>query len=349
VGTSMRKAYRRIIGPSHCAPLRGVAAVILAAGRGQRLLPFTAVTPKPLLPVLNLPILLWTTASLQRAGLGDVCINLHHMPDAFCEAIRVCNEHGLRLRSVYEARPTGPLGGAISCRSALPDSDVCLILSGDALYDLDFGALLAAHRASRSDLTLTVTKVSDAWRYGVLDIDSRGFVTRMREKPREVQPVEYVSCGIYAISTQRLLRLHPPSSMPYDFIDLVSSMLAAGDAVATYSAGGWSDVGTPDDLRDVNLAYLASPHLAVIALHEWESPTGELWRDGTEPLPQACSIIGRALVGPRVTIDSGVTLSDSVIGSRATIRTGAKVIRSVILPGATVPAGAQVTNGVVGP
>src|SRR5262245_50420937 len=108
---SVHEIYHRVVTGQGRAPLPGVSAVILSGGRGQRLSPLTDTTPKPLLPILNLPLLLWKTARLKRAGVQEVYANVHYLPEAFHEAVGICEMYGPRLRLVPEARLTGPLGG----------------------------------------------------------------------------------------------------------------------------------------------------------------------------------------------------------------------------------------------
>jgi mannose-1-phosphate guanylyltransferase len=342
-------AYRRLVTGEAHTQLHATSVVILAAGRGKRLSPLTDSLPKPLLPVLNLPLLLWATARLSRVGMRDVFVNVHYLAAAFQQVAAICESYGPRLHLVHEGRPTGPLGGVISCRSKLPDSDICLILSGDALYDIDFQQLVAAHRASGSDLTLTVTGVRDGQRYGVLDIDENGFVTNMREKPRNVRPLENISCGIYVMSMRRMARLTFSGETPYDFVDLVSSMLAAGDSVFTYNIETWRDVGAPRDLLDVNLAYLRSKHLPAVASLCHVSSMGEIWTSGETTAPSGVIVKGRALLGDRVTIEPGAILCDVVVGTGATINAGARLTSSVVLMGASVLARADVTKQIVSP
>jgi NDP-sugar pyrophosphorylase family protein len=339
--------YPRLITSLQGNPLQGTAAVILAAGSGRRLSPLTRSTPKPLLPVLNVPILLWKTARLKQAGIKEVCANIHYLREAFKDVEVTCETYGPRLRLVFEERLTGPLGGAISCREKIWNSEVCLIISGDSLEDIDLLRLVAAHHRSGAGLTMTATCIHNASRYGVLDIDSEGFVTRMREKPSEVIPSAIVSCGIYVMSTRLLLQLAMPKTGLIDFVDQVSTMLLSGEPVFTYAIDSWIDIGTPDDLLNANLTYLNSINLGLVAsLHKGGS-TGELWVQDAAQYPAETQIEGRVLLGAKTIIESNVKLKNSVIGDRAIIKCGATVTNSVLLPNAVIDAARHVTNEVV--
>jgi mannose-1-phosphate guanylyltransferase/phosphomannomutase len=344
----MNESYRRLLGDAPNRPLPGISAVVLAGGAGSRLTPFTRTIPKPLLPVLNLPLLLWTMARFGRAGLATICANVCYLPDAFQDVQAMSEGLGPRLRIVREARPTGPLGGLISCSPALPESDTCVIVSGDALYDIDLRALIAAHRRSQSDLTLTTRLVQGAERYGVLDVDPHGYVVRMREKPQTVRQWEHVSCGLYVMSRQLLSSLTPrEDSEPYDFIDLVSSMLASRSRIATYELQSWHDVSTPADLLAANMTYLSTDNLTQIASRRARSSHGELWTDASIPVPRQMNVAGRVLLGKGATVATSARLSNVVVGAGATILSNAEISSSVVMPCATVLSGARVSNEVV--
>jgi NDP-sugar pyrophosphorylase family protein len=346
----MNDAYYHLLSASPISPISGISAVILAGGEGRRLAPLTTTIPKPLLPVLNLPVLLWTMAELGRIGLETVCANICHLPNAFQEVESLCNRRGPRLRLVLEARPTGPLGGLISCRSALPEGNICLIISGDAIYDVDLHALIEAHRSSGSALTLTTKFVQGAQRYGVVEVDSNGYIISMREKPQAVRPCELVSCGLYVMSRQLLSTLSPrPNFAPYDFIDLVSHLLASGHRVLSHEIKNWYDVGTQEDLLRVNMHYLATQDLSVIASRRNRFLRGELWMDASSLQPQHITVGGRVLLGKDTVIGSGVNLDNVVVGDKATILSNAAVSSSIIMPSATVPSDARVNAEVVGP
>jgi NDP-sugar pyrophosphorylase family protein len=336
IDASAPGAYRRLLAwsaPRDPAP--GLAGVILAAGRGRRMAPFTDREPKPLLPVLRLPIMLWAMAQLHRAGVSQVRANVSHLAGQFEPLAALCAETGPALRLVVEPRPTGPLGGLVSCRAALPVAADYVVMNGDALNDIDLTALVARHRRCGAELTIAVTAVPDASRFGVLDLDGADRIVGMREKPAIVRPTEFVHTGVYVISHGLLAGLDLPTRPGEVNVDvLVRDLVAAGRPPAAYRhAGFWSDLGTPEALLDGNLRYLAGPWPARLA--------------GPAPPPGA-RVAGAVLLGPDVDLDAGALLDTCVVGSGCRVGAGATVRRSVLLPGAGVGPGERVVGTVVG-
>lgn len=344
----MRETYRRLIANSAATEVSGVSAAVLAAGEGRRLSPLTSILPKPLLPILNVPICLWAFASLRRAGIGEVCVNVHYRKEAFDGIARICDAFGPRLRLVHEATLSGPLGGLLSCRPVLPEADCCLVLSGDAIQSVDFHALVEFHRHGTCALTLCVTSVSDATRYGVLDIDSNGYVIGMKEKPSVTRAVELISCGIYVISTAKLAMIDRIYDRPQDFVDLVTDMLRGGEPVGTFRIDDWQDIGTPEDLLAVNLGRLNPKNLAQVAYRAPGASSADVWvADASMALPAGVTFEGTVLIGSDATIEPGARITNSVLGEGVTLMSGSQVIRSVVLTGARVAAKDSVSDCVV--
>jgi mannose-1-phosphate guanylyltransferase len=342
-------AYRRLLDCSASRdPVHGVAGVILAVGRGRRLAPFTDRLPKPLLPVLRLPIMLWAMAQLRQAGVSRVCANVSHLAEQFEPVRALCARAGPALDLVTEPRPTGPLGGLLSCRDALPRVADCVVVNGDALSDIDLAALVGTHRREAAELTIAVTAVPDASRFGVLDVDGDDRIVGMREKPADVRATELVHTGVYVIGHDLLARLDRPAGPGEHNVDvLVRDLIAAGRPPVAYRHGGfWSDLGTPADLLVGNLRYLADPWLARLDGDGRPTATGRS-RGGTVPPPDV-RVDGDVLLGADVVVDAGARLDTCVVGSDCRVGAGASVHRSVLLAGARVGAGEQVVDTVVG-
>src|ERR1700691_323438 len=163
-------------------------AMVLAAGLGTRLRPLTYEITKPMVPVLDRPVMAHILDLLDRHGFEEVIANLHYFPDS----IRAYFGEGGGLSYRYEPELLGTAGGVRGC------AEVCLLISGDALTDIDLSAFAARHREAGGIATLAVKQVSDTREYGVVLHDRAGRITGFQEKP---QPDEALSdlgnCGIY--------------------------------------------------------------------------------------------------------------------------------------------------------
>lgn len=216
-------------------------AVIMAGGLGTRMRPYTTVLPKPLLPVGDRPILSILLEQLASAGVTrvDLCVNY------LSGLIRSYLLEATPARDALEVRfhlESEPLGTAGALRD-VPDLDEpFLLLNGDVLTSLDFGALLDGHVRSGAALTVTVQSRPTTIGSGVLTIDDRDRVRQYTEKPTLVHDV---SLGIYALDPRALDHLEPGQT---DVPDLVQTLLVAGEAVRAHRfAGEWFDIGTVGD------------------------------------------------------------------------------------------------------
>ncbi len=216
-------------------------AVLLAGGKGTRLRPFTAVFPKPLVPVGDLPIIDILVRQLVQAGFREFIVSVGHLAH-LVEAYFV--DHPIRrlgasFRFVRESSPLGT-AGPLAQISGLPEH--FLVLNGDVLTDLDFGQMFQSHLVSGACLTVATKERSVQIQLGVIERKGTA-ITGYREKPR----FDYeVSMGVYAYSRAALASI--PAGRPFDFPELVLRLIGRGEKVAAYpSEAEWLDIGNPDD------------------------------------------------------------------------------------------------------
>ena len=209
------------------APAAGLRAVILAGGKGVRLHPFTVNFPKPLVPLGDKPVLEVLMERLLAFGINDVTLTLGHLAE-------------LLKAYVEEDEPTGTAGSLAHVRGL---DRTFLVMNGDLLTDLDFGALVNFHRQQKAMLTIATHMRSVKVDLGVLDFDKEYRITAYREKPEHHY---HVSMGVY-VYEPAVLR-HIPKGKYLDFPDLVLKLVANGDRVCAYPAKcQWLDSGRPDD------------------------------------------------------------------------------------------------------
>jgi NDP-mannose synthase len=217
-------------------------AVILAGGKGTRLMPYTANFPKPLVPVGDVPIVELLIRRLIHYGITDVTLTLGHLAElirAYFDRRQELLRH-ISLHYVVEDEPTGTAGSL----TLLPSFDqTFLVMNGDLLTNLDFNALLEFHRQHDALLTVATHTRMVKVDLGVLDFDEGCRITRYQEKPVSTY---HVSMGIY---------VYEPGVLDYldygeylDFPDLVARLLERDERVLAYPADClWLDIGRPDD------------------------------------------------------------------------------------------------------
>jgi NDP-mannose synthase len=211
-------------------------AVILAGGLGTRLRPYTTIIPKPLVPVGDRPVLEHIIRGLASFGVDriDVCVgHLGHLIRLYLTEADL--PAGVRLAFHWEDEPLGTAGAL----RAVPDLDeTAIVMNGDVLTNLDYGALVAYHDEQEAALTIAMHARRVNIDLGVIE-STDGVVTDYVEKPQ----FDYdVSMGVYVYDA-RALRYLPPG--PCQFPELVWRLLAAGERVAAWESDAeWFDIGT---------------------------------------------------------------------------------------------------------
>ena len=320
-----------------------VAGVILCAGTGTRMVPLTHTLPKPLLPALNCPLLIWNIAHLS-GRTRNIHLNTHHLSGAFEPIRTIAHSVGVAVTLAVEAQLSGPFGGVLACfRHETRPRDI-IVLAGDGLYDVDFAKLLAFHREREADLTIGVTAVANGSRYGVLSLDDRHRVCAMHEKPANVGAVESASCGVYVLAG-RLVERFVDYIGPLDWVDVVTALLCDKSIVVASRVSRWLDAGVPLDLLDLNLKLLNSEAVCKVA-DRTDHPTGQVWRQGPERPLRDTKFEGTVLIGEGVKFEVDTDVANAVLGTGSVLGRGAVVRNSVIMPGAVVPAGMIVNETV---
>jgi len=157
-------------------------AYVMAAGLGTRLYPLTGRTSKPMVPILNRPVMEHLVRLLRRHGVKEVAANLHYHPDKIRSYFGDGSAFGVELRYNLEQELLGTAGGASAFRDFFA-GDTFVVVSGDGLTDIDLTAFVAAHRRSGGIATLAVKQVDDPSLYGVVVHDDDGRVIAFQEKP----------------------------------------------------------------------------------------------------------------------------------------------------------------------
>jgi NDP-sugar pyrophosphorylase family protein len=215
-------------------------AVILAGGKGTRLRPYTAVLPKPLVPVGDTPILEIILQQLARAGITDVTITVGHLASLIETFFGDGSRFGLRISYFREEMPLNTVGSL-----ALIDdlSEPFLVMNGDVLTDIEFAKLFEFHNAQGATATIATAARQQQADFGVVRWDGDTRIIEFIEKPMSRY---HVSMGVYVFS--RAVRRHIPRGKPFGFDELMQAMLDAKERVYSYPHEGyWLDLGRPDD------------------------------------------------------------------------------------------------------
>ncbi len=233
-------------------PLTGRHAVILAGGKGTRLAPYTTVLPKPLLPIGDAPILDVVIRQLAGYGFSNITLAvgyLAHLIEAVCQD---GSRHGVSLSYHHEDEPLGTVGPLAS----MDDLDgTFLMMNGDVLTTLDYGALYSAHVDAGNLLTVASHVRTVRSDYGVLELDGQNGAVRRVTGFREKPEIDHsVSMGVYIVDSR--VRDYIPAGQAFDLPELVWRLLEEGQPVGSYAYDGfWLDIGRHEDYAEAVTQY----------------------------------------------------------------------------------------------
>ncbi len=316
-------------------------AMVLAAGLGTRLRPLTHELPKPMVPVLDRPVMAHILDLLARHGIDGVIANLHYFPDVIRGYV------GESIRYSFEQELLGTAGGVRNCADFLVEDGAFLVISGDALTDIDLDAFRARHREAGGIATLAVKRVPDTREYGVVVHDADGRVVGFQEKP---DPPEALSdlgnCGIYIFEPE-IFDYFPARPFADWAQDVFPALLQHDVPFHIHELDEyWNDVGSLPEL-------LQGTFDALEGRLDLRGP-GERVADGVT-VGEGSSLDGVTIVEPPVWIGRDVELGPGVqlhgpvvLGDGARVGAGAALRASILFPGAELPAEAILIGAIAG-
>ena len=317
-------------------------AMILCAGLGTRLRPLTERWPKPALPFLGAPLLRYHLAVLARAGVREVGINTHHLPDTMAEVARAeCERLKLPLHVVHEPVIQGTGGGIRGLRDFLAGDDF-IVFNGDILFPVDLRPVVASHRASGAAATMVLMPLPPGEKYAAVELDAGGQVRRIAgHGPGGSALTPWHFTGVHVMSPRVFDFMRPEG--PEDINrDVYVRMMEAGLAVRGHEVRAyWSDLGTPSrylaTVQEVlgGRAELSGLGEATPLAHGagplWTQPGAQL--DGAE-------CVGPAFVGAGARLAAGVRLGEGVsVGAGVRVGAGAQLARAAVFEETEIPAG----------
>ena len=233
-------------------------AVVLVGGEGTRLRPLTYSTPKPLLAVANQPFCERQLAWLAGHGIDEVVLSIGYLPDAFLARFPEGRSGGVGLRYAVEDVPLGTAGASRYAAEVGRISERFVVCNGDVLTDLDLSALIAFHASRGAEATISLTRVSDPSRFGVVPTRPDGQVIAFVEKPEPGRaPTDWINAGTYVVEASMLERIPLGVNVSIER-DTFPRMLEQGGALyAMHSDAYWLDIGVPQQYLLANADVLA--------------------------------------------------------------------------------------------
>src|SRR6266516_762609 len=320
-------------------------AVVMAGGEGTRIRPLTSNQPKPMVPIVGKPCMEHILELMREHGLTDVIVTVAFLPQAIRSYFGEGDTLGMSIGYSVEESPLGTAGSVRLAAKQLDET--FLVISGDALCDVDLGALVAFHKERGAAVTIGLKSVDNPLEFGIVVTDEDGKIERFLEKPSWGQVFsDTINTGIYVLEPEVLM--HVPTDQPYDFSkELFPLLLEMGRPMYGMVCDGyWQDIGNLDQFRQANFDALdGRADLTVPGIRL----RGNIWIGEGVEIDDLEDVEGPAFIGNYCRISPQASIGPySVLGTSVTLRERARTVRSVIDANTHIGRSALVEGAVVG-
>ena len=335
--------------------------MILAAGKGTRVRPITYTMPKPMMPILQKPVMEFLLELLRHHGFDQILVNVSHLAEEIENYFRDGQRFGVQIAYSFEGKidddgklvgeAIGSAGGMRRIQDFSPFfDDTFVVLCGDALIDLDLTAAVKWHRAKGSIATIITKSVprEEVSSYGVVVTDEEGRVKAFQEKPSTEEALSTnINTGIYIFEPEVFNYI--PSDVEYDIGSQLFPKLVEIKApfYAIPMDFEWVDIGkVPDYWRAIRGVLLGEIKNVQIPGHEvapgiytglnvavnWDKVdiTGPVYIGGMTRIEDGAKIVGPAMIGPNCWICSGATVENSVIFEWSRLGPGVRLVDKLV-------------------
>jgi mannose-1-phosphate guanylyltransferase / phosphomannomutase len=320
-------------------------AVVMAGGEGTRLRPLTSNQPKPMVPVVGKPCMEHILELLRDHGMDDVIVTVAFLPQSIRSYFGQGETLGMQIGYSVEESPLGTAGSVRLAGRQLDET--FLVISGDALCDVDLSALVAFHKKKGAAVTIGLKSVENPLEFGIVVTDDEGRIERFLEKPSWGQVFsDTINTGIYVMEPEVLK--HVPDDRPYDFSkELFPYLLEMGRPLYGYVMDGyWQDIGNLDQFRQANFDALEEKvrlNIPGIRIR------GNVWLGEGVEIGELEQIEGPAYIGNYCRISPGATVgSHAVLSNSVTLRERTRVTRSVIDASTHIGRSALIEGAILG-
>lgn len=318
----------------------------MAAGYGTRLEPLTIAVPKPMVPIVNLPTMQHNLELLKRYGFKEIVANIHYHPEQIENYFGDGYSFGVNLAYSFEEELLGTAGGVRRMAVDIADvQETFLILSSDALTDINLKRVVDFHKKKKALVTVALSKVSDPSDFGVAIKDQEGKIIGFQEKPKpEEAKSDLANAGVYVMEPE-ILKMIPPGF--YDFgKQLFPALISEKAAVYGYPmVEYWSDVGGLEK-------YIQSSYDAMKGIVQIRVPgkrvASSTWIGERGRIDESARFEGAVIVGGRCRIGRDVYIRDAVIGDKCVIEDGTVITGSVLWSDTVIESGVEITRSVLG-
>jgi NDP-sugar pyrophosphorylase family protein len=314
-------------------------AIVLVGGEGTRLRPLTYGTPKPMVPIMNVPFLARTLERLYEAEIRDVVLAAGYMPQAIVDYFGDGSKLGMNVIYAIEETPLGTAGALKNVEEHI--TGPFFVLNGDIFTSLDLRAMQNYHQEKGGVATLHCIRVEDPSPFGCVVHDKSGRVSAFVEKPPKDQaPTDEINAGTYLLEREILDFI--PAGRPVSIErETFPAVIAANKAIYAYTtADYWIDLGRPDQYLSAHRDVLSG----AMPLNIEPGISGE----GADALRKSPGVIPPVHAGKDVVVDAAATVGPNVVlGQGCSVGAGAVIKDSVLWDCVSVGAGATIEEAIV--
>ncbi len=319
-------------------------AVIMAGGFGRRLRPLTSRLPKPMVPILNRPIMHHVVNLLKKAGIDNAVSLLYYQPEYIRDYFGDGSRFDFRMDYCMAKSDLGTAGSVRNAKDMIADR--MLVMSGDVLTDFELKEAIRFHKERGALATIVLTRVQYPLAFGIVIVDENGRVVRFLEKPRWGEVFsDTINTGIYILEPD--IFDYIPEGREFDFSkDLYPLLLKEELPLFGYIAKGyWRDVGNLIHYRMANLDALRD--LVDIEIPGATHKQKDAVVFSESPVPDEVEFAGTVVLGKDVELGRGVNLSECVIGDGVVLGAGSNISGAVIWNNSTIGENCSISGAIV--
>lgn len=314
-------------------------ALILAGGFGTRLRPLTLNLPKPVVPLVNRPILAYQIELLKCAGITDIILSLNYQPDKIQEVIGNGEKYGVKIRYVTEPEPLGTAGAVKFAEEFINQTTV--ILNGDNLINLDISVVAKYHQENNAAAAIVLQRVENPIGYGLVEIDEESNVLNFLEKPSAETLTKIstrtVNAGTYVLEPSVLDLIPKDKNYSFEY-GVFPELLKRNDKfIAFVDDSYWLDVGTPQ-------RYLFA-HQEIIN-NRVSGFSGEDFRSENE-VSETAEVCRNSIIGQDCIIKESAKIENSVLGENVSVGENSFIKDSVILSGTVIGENVSISGAII--
>ena len=327
--------------------------MVMAAGVGSRLDPLTQKIPKPLVPVLNKPVMDILLQKLKDYGVEKVIANTHYLAEQIQNRYTKNSPVDIHFDYIHEETLSGTAGGVKKCEFFFDDVEDFIVVSADGLHDADLDKIVKSHKESGCIATMAISAVDHAevCHFGVVVPTKEHYVSEFQEKPSiEEAKSNYINTGIYVFN-KRIFDFIPKGEK-YDFAkNVFPRLLEAGEKINTYRIYSyWSDIGTIEQYLQSNIDALSKKVLIkdpnIIRKYDSVYVIGE-----NTKLPEDTSLLNNVVIGKNCTIGKNVKMENVILWDNVTVADNVTLKNVVCANNTTIKSSLEGTSRweVIGP